>query len=83
MILLASRQYCAQQRLGEKASISIVRVHKAVGGDIETFSVYESDRPARFPSLCFSLFYNLALTSISLIDRPLLKDIGRVFVDFL
>ena len=36
------------------------------------FTFYKSDRPARLPSACFSLFYNLALTSIPLIDRPLL-----------
>ena len=67
--------------LGRSLNISIVRVHKAVGGDIETFSVYKSVRPARLPSVCFSFFYNLALTSISFIDRPL-SYIGRVFVDF-
>ena len=36
------------------------------------FTLYKSDRPARLPSVCFSLFYNLALTSIPFIDRPLL-----------
>ena len=36
------------------------------------FTLYTSDRPARLPSACFSLFYKLALTSISLIDRHLL-----------
>ena len=57
--------------LGRSLNISIARVHKVVGGYNETFSVCKSDRPARLPSVCFSLFY-LALTRISLIDRPLL-----------
>ena len=32
--------------LGRCLDISIARVHKAVGGDNETFSVCKSDRPA-------------------------------------
>ena len=39
--------------------------------------------PARLPGACLNLVYNLALTGISLTDRPLSVTYeGKVFLDF-
>ena len=37
------------------------------------FSLYKSDRPARLPRACLAFFLNLALTSIPLIDPPIVS----------